>query len=82
MQRWRVFAGVALTAVCVFPLAGCSAKVRLSMQKHCQAAGGTWNQAQETCSPGTGAARQAKQMCESMGGTYLPGGTCETEGEK
>jgi len=36
----------------------------------------------ETCTPGGGAARQAKLMCESNGGVYLPGGMCEYEGRK
>lgn len=81
MRRGRVFASVAVAVICVFPLAGCSAKVRLSMQKHCESAGGTWSQAQETCNTGAGAAKQAKQMCEADGGVYLPGGTCEYEGK-
>jgi len=82
MVRGRRFAAVALAVVCTLTLAGCSGKVRLSMQKHCESVGGTWSQATETCNPGAGAARQAKQMCESNGGVYLPGGMCEYEGTK
>ena len=82
MVRGKIFASVALAAVCALTVAGCSGKVRLSMQKHCDSVGGQWNQSDETCQVGGGAKRQAKQMCESNGGVYLPGGTCEYEGTK
>ena len=81
MQRGRVFAGVALAAALMFPLAGCSGKVRLSMQKHCESVGGKWQQSDETCNAG-GSSKQASQICTSNGGIYLPGGMCEYEGTK
>jgi len=82
MRQGRVLAGVALAVALVFPLAGCATgKVRMSMQKSCQAHGGTWSQAQETCTPAPGqAARQAKAICADQGGEYIPGGTCELPG--
>lgn len=83
MQHGRGFAGVALAMALVFPLAGCatgSGKVRVSMQKMCQAHGGVWSQSAETCGmTGAGAsqaARQAKDICAEQGGEYLPGGSC------
>ena len=87
MRRGRLLAGVVLATALVVPLAGCATgKVRLSLQKMCEAHGGTWSQAQETCGMSTAeasrAARQAKDICASQGGVYLPGGTCELEGMK
>jgi len=84
MRRKRLLAGVVLATALVVPLAGCATgKVRLSMQKMCQSHGGTWSQAQETCSMSSTearqAARQAKDICAQQGGVYLPGGTCELE---
>jgi len=89
MQRGRVFAGMALAMALVFPLAGCatgsgSGKARVSMAKMCQAHGGVWSQAGETCgmtaAGASQATRQAKDICSDQGGTYLPGGTCELPG--
>jgi len=77
-----VFAGVALAAACAFGIVGCSGKVQLSMAKHCDSVGGKWNQSDETCQVGSGAAKQAKQICQANGGIYLPGGMCEYEGTK
>jgi len=83
MVRGRVFAGVALAAACAIGMVGCSGKIRLSMQKHCESVGGKWNQSDETCQVGSGAARQAKQICEANGGIYFSGGGyCEYEGTK
>jgi hypothetical protein len=84
MQLERLLAGVALATVLVLPLAGCATgKARLSMQKICQSHGGTWSQAQETCSMSATetrqAARRASDICAEQGGAYLPGGTCELE---
>jgi hypothetical protein len=88
MQHGRAFAGMALAMALMFPLVGCattgSGKARVSMSKMCQAHGGVWSQAGETCGmTGAGAsqaARQAKDICADQGGTYLPGGTCELPG--
>lgn len=86
MQHGRLFAGMALAAALVVPLTACSSggKVRVSMAKMCQAHGGTWSQAQETCgmsaSEANKAARSAKDICAAQGGDYLPGGTCLLEG--
>ena len=87
MRRKRLLAGVVLATALVVPLTGCATgKVRLSLQKMCEAHGGTWSQAQETCGMSTAeasrAARQAKDICTSQAGVYLPGGTCEWEGMK
>ena len=85
MERGRWFAGVTVALALAIPLAGCaSGKLRLDMAKSCQAHGGTWSQAQETCAmPGSGgssAAKQAKDICAYQGGTYLPGGSCILDG--
>lgn len=87
MQRGRLFAGMALAAALVVPLTGCASgggKVGVSMAKMCQAHGGTWSQAQETCAmsgtEASQAAKQAKDICAYQGGTYLPGGTCILDG--
>ena len=87
MRHGRLLAGVVLATALVIPLAGCATgKVRLSLQKMCEAHGGAWSQAQETCGMSTAeasrAARQAKDICTSQAGVYLPGGTCEWEGMK
>jgi hypothetical protein len=87
MRHGRLLAGVVLATALVVPLAGCATgKVRLSLQKMCEAHGGAWSQAQETCGMSTAeasrAARQAKDICTSQSGVYLPGGTCEFEGQK
>ena len=87
MRRKRLLAGVVLATALVVPLTGCATgKVRLSLQKMCEAHGGAWSQAQETCGMSTAeasrAARQAKDICTSQAGVYLPGGTCEWEGMK
>ncbi|HEX7786011.1 MAG TPA: hypothetical protein VF653_07305 [Methylomirabilota bacterium] len=56
------------------------------MAKSCQAHGGTWSAAQETCTmsggSGSQASKQAKDICAYQGGDYLPGGTCMMEGVK
>lgn len=79
--------GVALATVLVLPLTGCaSGKIRLDMAKSCQAHGGTWSQAQETCTMSSAGAsqsgKQARDICVAQGGDYLPGGTCLLEGVK
>jgi len=86
MQRGRLLAGMALAAALVVPLSGCASggKVGVSMAKMCQAHGGTWSQAQETCAmsatEASKAAKSAKDICAAQGGDYLPGGTCMLEG--
>jgi len=84
MQRRRVIAGIALVTALVFPLAGCSGKVQLSMQKMCTSHGGTWSQADETCNMSGAEARAAKKsakdICQENGGDYIPGGICNTAG--
>ena len=85
MERERWFAGLTVAVALAVPLAGCaSGKLRLDMAKSCQAHGGTWSQAQETCSmPGAGGSstsKQAKDICAYQGGTYLPGGSCILDG--
>jgi hypothetical protein len=75
-----VFSGLVLAAALAAPLTGCaSAKMRLDMSRACQAHGGTWSQAQETCTMAAGASpstKAAKDICAYQGGTYLPGGSC------
>jgi hypothetical protein len=77
-RRW--FAGLALATAFALSLTGCSSKLRLDMSRTCQAHGGTWSQAQETCTMSaagaSAASKQAKDICAYQGGTYLPGGTC------
>ncbi|HYA49782.1 MAG TPA: hypothetical protein VEG33_01290 [Streptosporangiaceae bacterium] len=80
-----MLAGIALAAV--LAVSGCASgggKFRLDMAKSCQAHGGTWSQAQETCSmsgsEAASRAKSAKDICAYQGGTYLPGGTCMLEG--
>ena len=84
MPRGRWWAGLALTTALALPLTGCAApKLRLDMSRACQAHGGTWSQAQESCTmPGgaSPASKQAKDICAYQGGTYLPGGSCVIEG--
>jgi len=87
MQRERRFAGVLLGTVLVLSLTGCAGgKLRLDMAKSCQAHGGTWSQAQETCTMSAagagGEAKRAREICAAQGGDYLPGGTCMLEGVK
>ncbi|HUL05969.1 MAG TPA: hypothetical protein VLV76_06515 [Candidatus Acidoferrum sp.] len=85
MQRRRLLVGMALATALVVPLAGCGGKMRLNMAKDCQAHGGVWSASSETCDMTKGeaarAAKSAKSICEYQGGTYLPGGMCETPGE-
>jgi hypothetical protein len=86
MQQGRWFGGLALAAALAVSLTGCAAaaKLKLDMAKSCQAHGGTWSQAQETCSTsgggGSSSSKSAKDICAYQGGTYLPGGTCLLEG--
>lgn len=85
MHPTRWFTGLTLAVALAVPLAGCaSGKLRLDMAKSCQAHGGTWSQAQETCSTsaagGTSAAKHARDICAYQGGTYLPGGSCILDG--
>jgi hypothetical protein len=86
MQGRRLLAGMAVATALVVPLAGCAGKMRLNMAKDCQAHGGVWSASAETCDMSKGeasrAAMSAKSICAAQGGTYLPGGMCETEGEK
>jgi len=84
MKSRKAMVGMALAVGLVIPLAGCSGgKARISMSKMCAGAGGTWVPASETCMPGPGAGKAAKEWCASVGGIYLPGtGVCEMEGEK
>ena len=82
MRRLRILWVVALACLAAMPMAGCASKgkVRLSVQKMCESAGGTY--ANKTCSPGAGGQRAAKQLCESNGGVYDPDAdACEYEGK-
>ena len=80
MRRERFWVGLALAAALVVPLTGCAGKVTLDMAKMCEAHGGKWSPAEETCEMSATEARQAKRhardICAYQGGTYLPGGTC------
>ena len=71
MRRGRVLAGVAL--VTALMLAGCASggkgKVRLSMQKMCNSAHGTW--AGGTCNTAPKSPKSGQAMCEEQGGTYF-----------
>lgn len=87
MQTGSLLARTALGTVLVLSLAGCAGgKFRMNMAKSCQAHGGTWSAAQETCTmsggSGSQASKQAKDICAYQGGDYLPGGTCMMEGVK
>ena len=79
---WR--AGLLVATALALPLTGCgSTKLGLDMSRACQAHGGTWSQAQESCTTPGGtrlATKQAKDICAYQGGTYLPGGSCVIEG--
>src|SRR4030095_9037881 len=80
MQRERLLSGIAVTTVLALSLVGCaSGKLRLDLAKSCQAHGGTWAQAQETCTMSTagagGAAKRARESCGGeRGGAPLPRG--------
>ena len=84
MSRGRWLAGPLLATALALPLTGCeSTKLGLDMSRACQAHGGTWSQAQESCTTPDGtssAIKQAKDICAYQGGTYLPGGSCVIEG--
>ena len=84
MRRGRTMAGMALAAALMFPLAGCSGKVQISLQKMCASHGGTWSSSDETCNMSGAEAKaskkSAKDICLENGGTYIPGGMCETAG--
>ena len=85
MQQGRWFGGLALAAALAVSLTGCATgKLKLDMAKSCQAHGGTWSQAQETCSMsasgGSSASKHARDICAYQGGTYLPGGSCILDG--
>jgi len=83
MKSRHMMVGMALVMGLVIPLAGCGGKTRISMQKMCAGAGGTWVQSTETCNPAPGSGKAAKDWCASVGGIYLPGtGVREMEGEK
>ncbi len=83
MSRGRL-AGPTLATALALPLTGCgSTKLGLEMSRACQAHGGTWSQAQESCTMAGGASpatEQAKDICPYQGGTYRPGGSCIIEG--
>ena len=84
MRHGRWLAVLALTTALALPLTGCaSPKLHLDMSRACQAHGGTWSQAQESCTMpagGSPASKQAKDICAYQGGTYPPGGSCVIEG--
>ena len=83
MKSRKLMVGMALAMGLVIPLAGCAGKARIDMAKMCTGAGGTWSPSDETCNPGPGAKKAAKDWCASVGGIYLPGtGVCEMEGVK
>jgi hypothetical protein len=84
MQREALLTRVAVGTVLALSLAGCAGgKIRLDLAKSCQAHGGTWSQAQETCTASASqASKQARDICVAQGGDYLPGGTCMLEGTK
>jgi hypothetical protein len=82
MPRGRWLAGLALVGA--LAMAGCATpKFHLDMSRACQAHGGTWSQAQESCTMPAGASpasKPAKDICAYQGGTYQPGGSCVIEG--
>jgi hypothetical protein len=83
MPRGKRWVGLAVATVVALPLTGCASTLRLDMSRACQAHGGTWSQAQESCTMPGGASpatKQAKDICAYQGGTYLPGGSCVIEG--
>lgn len=87
MQRVRALNAVALALLLALAVVGCASggNFRLNMAKACQSHGGTWSQSQETCTMAAGgsyAPKHARDICESQGGVYLPGGTCMIEGVK
>ena len=82
MRRFRTLWVIALAVLLVAPLGGCATKgkARLSAQKMCAAAGGTY--ANRTCNPGATNQKTAKQMCDAHGGWYQADlDICEVEGE-
>ena len=65
----RLFGRIAVVSMLVLPLAACASHGKISSQKLCTAAGGTY--AGKTCSPKD--SRTAEQMCQAHGGVYLAG---------
>ena len=86
MNQRAVMAGITLVAALMS--VGCASGPSPAEQKRigasaiqmCQAHGGKWSPAEETCEMSATEARQAKRhardICAYQGGTYLPGGTC------
>jgi hypothetical protein len=71
-------ATVMFAGLVTLPLAGCAQNVRLSSQKMCEAAGGTYSST--VCNPGAPNQRTAAQMCRVHGGEYLADlDTCEVK---
>ena len=69
MSSRRLIVGVMLLGLAL-PLASCaSGKLKMSASKMCQAHGGTYNTATQSCSY-TASTRSAKQTCEQHGGNY------------
>lgn len=80
MVKLRTVSVIMCAGLLVLPLAGCAKKVKLSMTKMCQGAGGTY--VNGTCNPGQTNQKTAKQMCDAHGGWYMPSlDQCEVEGE-
>jgi len=82
MGRMRSLWVIVLGGPVAMPIAGCSSsgsKVKLSVQKMCESAVGTYTN--KTCNHGASNQRGAKQLCESNGGVYDPDAdACQYEG--
>ena len=82
-MRNRAMIGVALAVALTVPLAGCAGKARLSAANMCKAAGGTYNNSDQSCDAPAVNKKKASAMCEAHGGTYMPDlQMCEVEGVK
>jgi len=68
MGSRKMLMTMAMVTLLALPLAACSGKIRVSSQKLCTAAGGTYSG--NTCNPGTPNEKGAKAMCDAHGGVY------------
>jgi hypothetical protein len=70
MRLTRLCGMMGLVSLLVLQLAGCASSMKITSQKLCQGAGGTY--ANGLCTPGTKSVK-ALEQCEANGGLYLAG---------
>jgi hypothetical protein len=71
MSRRRACAALLFAALLILPLSGCGSKFRMTAKQMCEAHGGVYTAAGQTCDY-TAQRRTAKQNCEAHGGVYWP----------